>query len=239
MPEAVIRGSTLTNGFRGSHPTALAGISSIQSHKAALRSRLRNLRRHLAVDEHARLNQRISDHLLSSSLLLPGSSLGLYLPTDYEVDTTPILHHAWQLGCHAHLPVVDDSSQTMAFYPVRPEDLLRPSRWGILEPPVEGRRACPLAQLELLLIPLVGFDPVGHRLGFGGGYFDRALAPLTAQPRPRRIGLAYGFQEVAELPDEPHDVRLHGVVTEAGLRLFATLLPEPVGSERVDHERLG
>lgn len=217
MPETVIRGSTLTNGFRGNHPTAHAGIS-IQENKTALRRQLRSLRQQLAIEERDRLSLSILNHLLSSPLTLHASSIGLYLPTDNEVNTLPFLQAFWQAGKQTFVPVVG-KNHTMGFFPVRPEDPLRPSPLGIREPPVSGRDEWSLTRLDLLLLPLVGFDACGGRMGFGGGYFDRLLDNLS-HPPPWRVGLAYSFQEVARLPQEPHDIPMHGVVTELGLRWF-------------------
>ena len=81
-----------------------------------------------------------------------------------------------------------------------------PSRWSI------GRAARP----DLLLVPLLAFDAHGHRLGYGGGFYDRTLALLKVPA----IGIAYAGQEVASLPREPHDMALDMIVTEQGVRRF-------------------
>ena len=71
---------------------------------------------------------------------------------------------------------------------------------------------------DLILTPWRAFDAGGGRLGQGGGYYDRTFA---ARPEVTRIGFAYAGQEVDDLPVEPHDMRLHGVLTETGYRAFA------------------
>ena len=70
---------------------------------------------------------------------------------------------------------------------------------------------------RLLLVPLLAFDNDGYRLGYGGGFYDRALAAL----RVPAIGIAYAGQQAASLPHEPHDMALDGILTEQGLRLFS------------------
>ncbi len=78
-------------------------------------------------------------------------------------------------------------------------------------------------ELDALILPLLAFDTQGQRLGMGGGFYDRSLAALRHRRRwrrPRLLGVAHGFQEVSELPREPWDVPLDGIVTEQGYRSF-------------------
>jgi 5-formyltetrahydrofolate cyclo-ligase len=76
----------------------------------------------------------------------------------------------------------------------------------------------PLRKLDVVLLPLVAFDRRGNRLGMGGGFYDRTFAPRGRGrvSAPRLIGLAHGFQQVAELVDQPWDVPLRGVLTDSG-----------------------
>ena len=72
-----------------------------------------------------------------------------------------------------------------------------------------------------MLIPLAAFDARGHRIGYGAGYYDRAIARLQdAGKEPRLIGIAFNCQEVAKVPDEAHDVIVPEILTESGLRRF-------------------
>jgi 5-formyltetrahydrofolate cyclo-ligase len=75
---------------------------------------------------------------------------------------------------------------------------------------------------DLMLVPLAAFDGRGHRIGYGAGYYDRAIARLDAKGlAPRLIGIAFDCQEVARVPDEPHDVVMREILTESGWRRFA------------------
>jgi 5-formyltetrahydrofolate cyclo-ligase len=87
------------------------------------------------------------------------------------------------------------------------------------QPPPGTARA--LRRLDLILLPLLGYDAQGQRLGQGGGYYDRTLARLGKARRPLRIGLAYACQQLATLPVEDHDRPLHAVLTERGLQRFS------------------
>jgi 5-formyltetrahydrofolate cyclo-ligase len=93
-------------------------------------------------------------------------------------------------------------------------EVLRPGLFGIREPLAHW----PSVEPQALLVPLLAFDAHGHRLGYGGGFYDRTLAALKACA----IGIAFVGQEVTALPHEPHDRPLDAVLTEAGLRRFTT-----------------
>ncbi|MBF0339958.1 MAG: 5-formyltetrahydrofolate cyclo-ligase, partial [Magnetococcales bacterium] len=122
-------------------------------------------------------------------------------------------------GRQVYLPVVDKSTHGMCFVAYRTGDPLRIGAYGISEPARDP--ACTecreIGELDLLFQPLIGFDRTGCRLGFGGGYHDRALAASPTRSRVERVGLAYGFQEVPSLPRESHDASMGWVVTEAGV----------------------
>jgi 5-formyltetrahydrofolate cyclo-ligase len=89
----------------------------------------------------------------------------------------------------------------------------------IPEPVNEARVA--VSGIELLIIPLVAWDGNGGRLGMGAGFYDQLLAPLQASRKPRRLGLAYGMQEVAAVPVDEWDIPLHGVICERGWTMFS------------------
>jgi 5-formyltetrahydrofolate cyclo-ligase len=83
---------------------------------------------------------------------------------------------------------------------------------------MSGSPLAPRGEPDIILMPLLGFDAAGTRLGYGGGYYDRTLAAL--HKRPKLIGLAFAVQELPLIPRESHDVPLDAVITESGLRQF-------------------
>ena len=114
------------------------------------------------------------------------------------------------------LPVLQ-SGRRLRFAPWRMGDPLVQNRYGIPEPDVAPASLLDPAALDVALVPLLGFNRQGVRLGTGGGYYDRSFAFLQHAPRPsqpRLIGLAYACQEVEGLTAEPWDVRLDAIVTE-------------------------
>ena len=139
----------------------------------------------------------------------PLPSLGLvggYWPIRQEYDCLPLLRAATT----AALPVVVAPRQPLEFRPWTPETRMERGDWDISHP-AEGPAVIP----DTLLVPLVGFDPGGHRLGYGGGYYDRTLAALM--PKPFTIGVGFELGRLASVRPQPHDIPMDFIVTEAGL----------------------
>ena len=160
-------------------------------------------------------------------LLRPGRRIALYLPLPEEIDTSVLFERARRRGCVIHLPrVVDTRSNRMVFVDSRAP--LRRSSWGILEP--EGAARVPTRSLEVVFMPLVGFDGEGNRLGMGKGFYDRAMSFRLRHPRSRRpllVGLAFACQQVDSLPARPHDVPLDMLISERGILRFPGRHPHP------------
>lgn len=113
------------------------------------------------------------------------------------------------------LPMVS-ADKTLRFAPWRAGDPVQPNRYGIPEPVAPGEWYAPF-QLDLVLVPLLGFDRRGHRLGYGGGYYDRSFAFLQDQVRPTEpllVGIGYAFQELDEVEAQPWDVALDFIATD-------------------------
>ncbi|ODU41643.1 5-formyltetrahydrofolate cyclo-ligase [uncultured Aquimonas sp.] len=109
---------------------------------------------------------------------------------------------------------------SLGFAPWRTGDPLRSNRYGIPEPDLERTSQLEPEQMHCVLVPLVGFDRRGGRLGAGGGYYDRSFAFLNTVPRPaspQLVGIAYGFQQLEDFAPEPWDVALDYVATEREL----------------------
>ncbi len=122
----------------------------------------------------------------------------------------PFAEHHIAAGGRAALPVVAGRGRPLAFCEWRPGCAMREGPLGIPYP-ANGSEARP----ELLLIPLLGFDALGYRLGYGGGYYDRTLA--AADPKPRTIGVGLELGRLATIHPQEHDVPMDCIVTEAGV----------------------
>lgn len=193
----------------------------MQQSKFDIRRQMRQQRRSLSPRERAWAAEKLASHLLRASLFRRARRIACFISADGEIDTKPIIHAAWQLRKEVFLPVLaTPGPPRLWFRPYRHDTPMLRNHYGIPEPRtgprLDGRT------LDLVLTPLVAFDDQGHRLGMGGGYYDRTFADLhhLRWQRPRLLGLAYAFQRLDTLPAEPWDVPLWGVVTERGLRRF-------------------
>lgn len=158
---------------------------------------------------------------LCHGLLLRAQRIGLYLPQGGEFDTHPLLNQALWMQRDCYLPILPRRGRVMRFGRVGRGTQMTKNRYGIAEP-VDAR---PLRarQLDLLLLPLVGFDHRGYRLGMGGGYYDATLAFMQHRRwwrKPRLVGVAYECQRVETLPHDPWDMPLDAVLTESQLYRF-------------------
>ena len=194
-----------------------AASTQAKASKAALRERLLAARNGAGASAHAALAERVA---LALKELAP-ASLGFYWPMRGEADLRDIVA-AWLADDPARsaaLPVMADprgespmtgaasTPAPMTFHQWLPAAPMRVGRYGIAVPD-----DTPVLHPALLLVPCVGFDAHGYRLGYGGGYYDCTLASLT--PRPQTIGIGFDATRVDTLPVETHDLPLDGIVTE-------------------------
>jgi 5-formyltetrahydrofolate cyclo-ligase len=142
-----------------------------------------------------------------------GLIVGGYHALPEEADPSMLLARLVELGCHIAFPRVAGKGLPLEFHRVPDGQVLVPGAFGVHEPLDTWPRVMP----GLLLVPLLAFDRHGHRLGYGGGFYDRTLARLKVPA----IGIAYAGQEVASLPRGPHDMALTMILTEQGVRRFS------------------
>ena len=182
-----------------------------------LRRLLRKARRALTPSEQRQAAHGLYRQLAQHPLFRRAKHISLYLPTDGEIDPSLLLRAAQRRGKATYLPVLSAWPRTkMVFQRVRPGEKLLPNRFRILEPRVNIRRQRKVWALDLVLMPLVGFDDEGGRLGMGGGFYDRSLAYLARRQRwrkPTLLGLAHECQKVDRLAQASWDVPMAGTVT--------------------------
>lgn len=150
----------------------------------------------------------------------PGAALSGYWPMRSEMDVRPLMDALRAMGARLCLPAILDRETIVFRELVRGAEMIDMG-FGTSGPAPDAA----VLEPQLMLMPLAAFDVRGHRIGYGGGYYDRAIARLHAKgAAPRLIGVAFDCQEIPEVPAEPHDVVLHAVLTETGLRRFP---PQP------------
>lgn len=185
--------------------------------RTELRKHLRRKRRSLSFEQQQQASEQLALNLLKHPDLHRARHIGIYLANDGEIDPHLYIDLARRKGIHFYLPILHPAYPgKLVFSPYFDGIRLSANRFGIPEPPFPRSRRRPAWALDAVLFPLVGFDENGGRLGMGGGFYDRTFAFSRIRPgmAPKLIGLAHDFQKVRELPIEPWDVPLHGVVTD-------------------------
>ena len=179
--------------------------------KARLRADLRAGRRGLTPAQRALAAEQAGGVLARNDTWRAARVVALYQACGPELDLAVVRAGAHAAGKVVALPRVE--GERLVLHRVSAETPLRRSALGVPEPPADTPRV-DLASLDLIIVPGLGFDRRGGRLGQGGGYYDRLLATLPAAVR--RIGIGYDVQWVEAIPREAHDGELHAIVTPAG-----------------------
>lgn len=196
--------------------------ATLVAERNALRQQLRRKRRAIPQREQARAAVAVAHLLGRHPLIKPGARIGVYLAFPGELSLQPFIALAWSRRCQLFVPhITHRGRRQMAFYRLLPNSPLQVHDWGMAQlRNVARQQQYDTRRLDVVLVPTVGFDAYGNRLGMGGGFYDRHFARLTrigSWRRPRLIGVAYACQEVARLDTQPHDVRLALIVTERAL----------------------
>ena len=186
--------------------------------RAVLRRELRQRRRDLPAATRIAAAESLANRLLSLPFLPSSGHVAGYWAMDGEIGL-----HVFQLRLPPALtyclPMLH-ADATLRFAPWRAGDPLVTNRFGIPEPDIDPDTALTASQMAMLVLPLVGFDAHGARLGMGGGWYDRSLAFRDSRPAlPRLVGAGFAVQQVDAIPLQPWDVRLDAVCTEAATHI--------------------
>jgi len=185
-------------------------MGTVAARKKRLRSRLRTQRESLSKIEVGTKSRAILDRLTALPSYLAAKTVHTYVAWGNEVDTHQLIRDAFSHGKCVIVPRVDVERRALEHYRINSFSDLSPGAFGILEPvPARASRFEP-GGAEVVVVPGIAFDPSGHRLGFGGGYYDAFLKPLSAT----KIALAYDFQIVDLLPTREEDERVDLIITE-------------------------
>lgn len=137
-----------------------------------------------------------------------GKVVAGYMPIRSEIDPLPAMHHLWRHGPVA-VPIVESAAAPLRFDTWTPDTPMEAGAFGAMVP----RVSVPIVP-DVLIVPLVAFNRAGHRLGYGGGFYDRTLAKLRAEQDVLAVGFAYAGQEMADFPIGKYDAPLDAIVTE-------------------------
>jgi 5-formyltetrahydrofolate cyclo-ligase len=194
---------------------------------ADIRRQSRALRQSMPLVLASKKSLRIAERFITSPIAERGQQVAAYLGNDGEVETRAIIDSLWACGKACYLPILRSSPQrSLWFGHYMPDTALTPNKFRIPEPSIGEDTITEPWMLDMVLVPLVAFDLFGNRIGMGGGYYDRTFAYLKNANQPRTpilIGLAFECQKWDQIPAQPWDVPLNGVITEEAYYLFDDL----------------
>ena len=162
---------------------------------------------------------RLAAHRLSFLDLAPGATVSGFSAIRDEIEAAPLLARLHAEDYRLCLPVMEGKGLPLLFRAWSPGDAMGTVQWGIAEPLPEK----PLLEPDVVLVPLLAFDAAGHRLGYGGGFYDRTLARLRSIKPVVAVGVAYDELKVDAVPHRSYDEPLDWVLTPSGpLRCLGT-----------------
>ncbi|MCW8995037.1 MAG: 5-formyltetrahydrofolate cyclo-ligase [Psychromonas sp.] len=189
--------------------------SSIQQARSQIRQQIRTARRDLPGIQQQADAAKLFARLIKHNKVKEAQHIGISLASDGEIDTFDFIKWCWANNKQVYLPVVHPFSKGhLLFLHYATDTEMELNRYGIYEPKLEQLHACAMHKLDIVFTPLVAFDLQGNRIGMGGGYYDRMLAPWFKDKKgPYPIGLAHDCQQVETLPIEEWDVPLPEIIT--------------------------
>lgn len=185
----------------------------IRAFREAERARLLAARKAVSLRERQRRAAAVDGRIFARLDLTPYRVLGIYWPIRGELDLRVLARRHALGGGIVALPVVVEKHKPLEFWRWEPGAPTRPGFWKIPQPLERD-----VVRPDALIVPVVGFDAHGYRLGYGGGYYDRTLASLS--PKPFCIGVGDAEAEIATIRPQPHDIPLDVIVTDREIRLL-------------------
>ena len=186
-------------------------MTTPEADKKKLRKELTARRDAVPLATRRRAAQKIAEIDFTFTGLTSGTVSGFH-PFHSEIDARPLMTKLGDAGYITALPVITAKDRPLKFRAWKPGDPLIDGVWNIPVPPETAEDLIP----DIILVPLLGFDNEGYRIGYGGGFYDRTLEQLGKTKKIIAVGLAYSTQHVAYIPREAHDIALDWILTELG-----------------------
>jgi 5-formyltetrahydrofolate cyclo-ligase len=181
-----------------------------------IRQTLRDKRSSLPLQFIQQSSAIISAKIINSQIFQQSKNIAFYLATENEVDVYAVIQKAWQQKKSCYLPIIQQvEKNSLVFIQYERQDSLQKNQWGILEPQFDEKKLLSPQNLDLVIVPLAGFNDDNYRLGRGAGFYDNTFAFKLKNPqtKPYLLGVAFEFQKTAFTPNS-WDVPLQEVLTE-------------------------
>jgi 5-formyltetrahydrofolate cyclo-ligase len=187
----------------------MSDLTETQSAKAALRTAALALRDALPAGERQAAAEAIAGRAFPLTIK-PGTIVAGFSPMKTEINPIPLMHRLADLGASLALPAIAGRGKPLIMRAWTFGDPFEAGQWGIREPMPSARQVDP----DILIVPLACFDRVGHRIGYGAGYYDMTINALRAMKPVVAVGIAFAAQEIPQVPATTRDARLDFVLTE-------------------------
>ncbi len=191
--------------------------------KQLLRIKMRRERQNLSTQQQQLASENLLKNLHLLSSFNESQHIAMYLAADGEIDPLHIIDYCWAHGKAVYLPVLDpDKHNQLLFVHYTADTKMGVNKYQIAEPSAPYQQVKPAQELDLVLFPLVAFDQQGHRMGMGGGYYDRSFEfkhcdANTKDSKPMLVGLAHEIQKVENLAIESWDIALSNIITDQAI----------------------
>lgn len=179
--------------------------------KDRVRRILRGKKEAMLPEDRLEKSHRICRHLMK--IIRDGETVMVFTSKEKEVNTQPLILSLFSRGNPVVVPIIVKEDFSLRLSYLRDLSLLVPSTFGVPEP-IGSEIPAEAGQIGTIILPMLGFDRAGGRIGYGAGYYDRFL---EKNPGMRKIGIAFGCQEVGRLPVDEKDIRMDIIITEDGI----------------------
>lgn len=176
-----------------------------------MRTILRSRKDAMLPEDRLFKSRRICRHLMT--LIRDHETVMAYTSKEKEVSTVPLISELFRRGNPVVVPIIVRENFSLRLSYLRDFSVLVPSTFGVPEP-IGSEIPAAAGDISTIILPMLGFDRNGGRIGYGAGYYDRFL---SGNPGMRKIGIAYACQEVDSLPVDENDIRMDHIVTEDGI----------------------
>jgi len=190
--------------------------------KQILRQTILRIRKSLSPQHKKQASQKILSQLITWDIFKKTKIIHIFLNLPDEIQTSPIIQQCWKQEKTVIVPYLISNSKNLGHSILFDMEHLMLGKWNIPEPRPDKRQSIDSATIDLVLVPGVGFDNKGNRIGYGAGYYDRFLKQLSlirpgqSQPKVFLLGLGFQCQVIKEVPQEDHDIKMDNVLTEDG-----------------------
>ena len=192
-------------------------MDNVVQQKSEIRSRIEKQRRCLPSESVFSQSSKIISRLKGLHEYQNAKTIHCYVSWRNEVNTHELIKVTLEAGQQVVVPVTDLSSHTLVHSEIKSFSELKKGTFGILEPPKDRLRKVTISEFDLVIVPGVAFDLSGHRIGFGGGFYDGFLGNVKAT----KIALAYEFQMLDKIPTRPEDEKVDILVSEKSVYRFS------------------